>query len=201
MSSPKKRKTDSSTQSVGAGATRLSAYVVQSIGRHDSYADREYDTHGVFSTTKDANEAARRLFNKLGKESYGGDLAPVTTAHLTNAHAGLAKARTGSVWRIGQDGGDDDGDGEGVYGAPREIAFVKDGTVRIELGDLDGGEEVKVWVLGFGMDGNMPEEEKARERAVPREDIVNRGVSRAGWNYPPGNYPPGNYLVYKGWSY
>jgi len=111
--------------------------VVQSYSRHDSYDTREYKTHAVFSSAKDANEAARRIFNKEG-DLYGS----ITKADLAKS----AKAGNLTVH-------DDRNE------IPIEVTFDGSVSVTVDIGDEVGdGEQLKGWVTAFGMDEGMPME-------------------------------------------
>jgi hypothetical protein len=89
MSESKKRKNDAGDQA----RNKQTVYVVQSIFRNDSHNDREYKTHNVYSTVNAANEAARRIFNKLGDNL--GDLGSVTEAGWQRVH--VIRLRTGRL--------------------------------------------------------------------------------------------------------
>jgi len=123
------------------------AFVVQSRQRVDIYSESEYETHAVFSTLKKANEGARRIYNDPCE-----DAEPITKADLAAAYAACVKPGGRRVWHIE----DEDSDGD----APKSIVFTVTGEASIETGpDVGEGEELKVWVMGYGVDADMPEEE------------------------------------------
>jgi len=93
--------------------------------------------HAVFSSANDANEAARRIFNKEGP-----NYESITKADLT-------KAATLGALAV-----PDDDDGDVVA-----VTFDESGAVTIDIGeDVGEGEELKVWVTRFGMYEGMPKE-------------------------------------------
>ena len=163
MSSTKKRNNDTGYENQDGihpeeSSLRQTIYVVQSSKRDDEDTEKENETHAAFSTLNQANEAARRIYNKLGPEFgfvYEGDLAAAKASWLETGQRVFRVVHVDPV--------------NGVYSFPKEIRFQASGAISIGLeGKAAEGEELRVWVTTLGVDEDMPEDtnEKPRERSA-----------------------------------